>query len=72
MNDNNLYRRRRGEEEEGEERFVMLRQVLNLLFMVGAVAGILVYIYHSHQWGTAVILTSMVFKFAECVFRLMK
>ena len=72
MDQMNLHRHRRGDENEGEEKFVMLRQVLNLLFIVGAIVGVAVYFYHSRQQGTAIILGSMVFKFAECVFRLMK
>lgn len=50
----------------------MLRQVLNLLFMVGAVAGLAVYFTKSAQVGTYIILFSMVLKIVECVLRLLK
>ena len=68
----NLHRHRRGDEEEGEEKYVMLRQVLNLLFMIGAIAGAIVYAYRSHQLGTVIIFVAMAFKFVECIFRLIK
>lgn len=65
--------RRRDEGSENPRgRFALLRQVLNILFMVGAVAGVLIYFYKSKDTGTVVILASMVLKFAECVLRLLK
>lgn len=65
--------RRRGEEEDNPRgRYATLRQILNILFMLGAVTGVLVYFYKSRDIGTIVILASMVFKFVECVLRLLK
>lgn len=49
-----------------------LRNWLNLLFVVGAALGMLVYYMHSHDIGTYMILGSMVFKFIEVTLRLMK
>lgn len=63
---------RRAEEENPRGRFATLRQVLNVIFMVGAVAGVAVYFYCSRSMGTVIILSSMVFKFVECVLRLLK
>ena len=60
------------EEDNPRGRFAILRQVLNVLFMVGAVAGIIVYFNSSHHIGTVIILISMIFKFVECVLRLLK
>ena len=71
MENNHIIRRHRGEEPK-EDRFGMLRQVLNLLFMVGAVAGLAVYFTSSTQVGTYIILFSMVLKIVECVLRLLK
>lgn len=65
-------RRRDGEEENPRGRYALLRQALNILFMVGVVAGVLMYLYKSKDTGTVVILASMVLKFAECVLRLIK
>lgn len=71
MENNNIVQRQRGENQR-EDRFAMLRQVLNLLFMVGAVAGLAVYFTKSTQVGTYIILFSMVLKIVECVLRLLK
>lgn len=71
MENNNIVHRQRGENQR-EDRFAMLRQVLNLLFMVGAVAGLAVYFAKSTQVGTYIILFSMVLKIVECVLRLLK
>lgn len=71
MENNNIVHRQRGENQR-EDRFAMLRQVLNLLFMVGAVAGLTVYFTKSTQVGTYIILFSMVLKIVECVLRLLK
>jgi hypothetical protein len=49
-----------------------IRNWLNLLFVVGAAAGMLVYYLHNHDMGTYIILGSMVFKFFEVSLRLMK
>lgn len=68
-----IYRRRRGENEDnGEDKYRMLRQILNILFMLGAVVGVIVYFYYGRDLGTIIILVSMAFKLAECVFRLLK
>jgi len=49
-----------------------LRNWLNLIFVVGAAAGMLVYFVSDKETGTYIILGSMVFKFIEIVLRLMK
>lgn len=68
-----IYRRRRGEDEDnGEDKYRLLRQILNILFMLGAVVGVIVYFYYGRDLGTIIILVSMAFKLAECVFRLLK
>lgn len=54
------------------DRYIGLRNVLNAVFMLGALAGVLVYYFCDTRTGTIVILVSMLFKFVECVFRLMK
>ena len=60
------------ENDNPHGRFATLRQILNVLFMAGAVAGIIVYFNTSHHIGTVIILISMIFKFIECVLRLLK
>ena len=58
--------------DDGGDRYLMLRNILNIIFMVGAIIGVVVYFYSSHYVGTIIILVSMVFKIVECVFRFMK
>ena len=49
-----------------------LRNWLNLIFVIGAATGMLVFYLHSHDLGTYIILGSMAFKFIEVTLRLMK
>lgn len=50
-----------------------LRQWLNLIFMLGALVGLIVYFCSdSKQTGIIIILASMVFKFIEVALRIIK
>lgn len=53
-------------------RFLALRNCLNIIFMLGAVAGVAVYFSSDTYVGTIVILVSMAFKIVECIFRFIK
>ena len=57
---------------ERSDRFFMVRNILNIIFMIGAVVGVLVLYFHDKSMGTVIILVSMVFKMAECCFRLIR
>ena len=57
---------------ERSDRFFMVRNILNIIFMGGAVGGVLVLYFHDKSMGTVIILVSMVFKMAECCFRLIR
>lgn len=61
--------RRRG---DGGGRYIVLRNILNIIFMVGAVVGVVVYYQCGREAGTVIILAAMVFKIVECVFRFLK
>ncbi len=63
---------RRRRREEKEDRFLKLRNVLNTIFMLGAIVGVIVFFQKDQNTGTIIILTSMMFKIVECVFRFMK
>lgn len=54
------------------ERYIVLRNILNIIFMLGALIGMAIYFKVDHQTGTIVILSSMLFKIVECVFRFIK
>lgn len=58
----------------GEERgrYFMLRQILNTLFILTAIVGMVLYFKVSKQTGTYLLIASCVLKFAEVTLRLMK
>lgn len=50
-----------------------MRQWLNIIFMVGAVVGVAVYLLHTPQTlGIIIILAAMIFKIIECALRFIK
>ena len=55
---------------KGRGKHFALRNWLNIVFLVGAVAGLLLYYLHSNTVGTVVILAAMVFKMAESIIRM--
>jgi len=57
---------------EARGRFFMLRQVLNTLFILTAIAGMLLYFKWSRDVGTYLLIASCVLKFVEVTLRLMK
>lgn len=70
--DNSTDSEPRRHREQKEDRYIVLRNILNVIFMLGALAGVVVYLNWNRDTGTIVILVSMVFKIVECVFRFMK
>lgn len=68
-----LQRRHRGEDNEKEDRFRTTRQWLNIIFMIGAIAGVIVYLTQPHQTlGTIIVLVAMFFKIIECALRFIR
>ena len=62
---------RRRHKRETEDRFLPIRQWLNIIFMLGALVGVIVYFLTDNTTtGTIIILVSMVFKMVESVLRL--
>ncbi len=55
-----------------EDRFFKIRNILNIIFIVGAVSGVLLYLYFNKTIGTIVILVAMVFKIIECILRFIR
>lgn len=53
-------------------RFFMLRQILNLLFMIIAVVGVVMYLCYDQTKGTIVVIIAMAFKMSESVLRYIK
>ncbi len=50
----------------------VIRNWLNIIFMLGAIIGLVFYFNHQKETGIYIILMSMVFKFAEAALRMFK
>ncbi len=59
----------RRDEESLRKKYYIIRNILNTIFIIGAIVGVLLYYFYSQTTGTYVILGSMIFKMAECCFR---
>jgi ABC-type phosphate/phosphonate transport system permease subunit len=44
---------------------------MNIIFMLGAIVGLLIYFFYRKETGTYVILAAMVVKFFEAALRMM-
>jgi hypothetical protein len=74
-NQNSTVRRpdHRMHRQEGKDRFLYIRQWLNIIFMLGAVIGVIVYFLADlTTTGTIIILVAMVFKIIECILRFIR
>lgn len=66
---------KRDEEQEPavNRKLFLIRQILNIIFMAGALAGAVLYwVQPEPTTGILVIMTAMFFKMAECVLRFRK
>ena len=66
---NQMNRHSRGEKSE---QLKTLRQWLNIIFMLGAIIGVAIYLLGDTTIGTIVILAAMSFKIVECSLRLIR
>ena len=55
-----------------DDKYFKIRNVLNIIFMLGAIVGMGIFYFHDRTMGTIVILTAMAFKIAECCFRFIR
>lgn len=58
--------------EKERDTFFFLRQIFNIVFMVGAVVGCILYMKVNELMGGILIIIAMAFKMAECVLRFRK
>jgi hypothetical protein len=61
---------RHHQKQEGKK-FLGLRNILNLIFMLGAIAGVVVYLTVDNFMGIMVVGIAMIFKIAEFSIRIM-
>ena len=55
------------------DRFFTVRNILNILFMLTAIVGVIIYITNDDRTpGTIVVLVAMAFKIVECGLRFIK
>lgn len=64
--------RRRTRHTRPQDRMLKLRNTLNTVFIVGAVAGLIYYFTADEQTGIIIILCAMAFKFIESAIRLLR
>lgn len=65
---NNTFHHRKPDEQP-TDKLLPVRNILNLIFMAGAIVGVVLYFFTNKTVGTVVILSAMVFKMAECCLR---
>lgn len=50
----------------------LVRNILNIVFIIGAIIGMCIYYKGNTETGTIIIIVAMAFKFIEVVIRLLK
>ncbi len=68
-NDNSRLAHRRRDDDRPKDQFLKLRNWLNIIFMVGAIIGVSIYLLSNHQVGIIIVLVAMVFKIVESALR---
>ena len=58
--------------EPQEDKYFKIRNILNIIFMLGAVVGMAVFYFGTPTTGTIIIITAIAFKVIECFFRLIR
>lgn len=68
-----IHKRDEEQEPASNGKLFIIRQILNVIFMIGALAGAVLYWTQPEPTtGILVIMTAMFFKMAECVLRFRK
>lgn len=60
---------RNHQKPQGHTRVDYVRQWLNIIFMLGAVVGAIVFLASDRNTGIIIMLGAVVFKFVECILR---
>lgn len=71
--ENGLARRPRHQmrrEERSDNKMLPLRNILNLVFMLGAIAGVVTYYLGNSRLGIIIVLAAMAVKMVECAIRM--
>lgn len=65
-------KKRHKKPDDGRGKFFVLRQILNIIFMIGAIAAVILVLKDLDLYGMIIALIAMAFKMAECVLRYVK
>ena len=63
---------RRHRRERGDDNMLKFRNVLNIIFMLLAIVGVVVYVWVDSTIGTYIVLAGMGFKMVECCIRMLR
>lgn len=63
---------RRRRETKNKDMIFKLRNILNIIFIIGGVVGMIYYFFVDELIGTYIVLGAMAFKFTEATIRLLK
>ena len=64
--------RRHRRPNKEQDQFLPIRNILNIIFIIGAIIGVSVYFLSDTTVGTFIVLGSMVFKIAETILRFIR
>lgn len=51
-------------------RFFVIRNILNIAFMILAIIGMAIYFFGSHTIGGIILITAVIIKISECILRI--
>ncbi len=71
-NDNQYIPHRHRNDDAPKDKKIRLRNWLNIIFMVGAIIGVLVYVLCNHDIGIIIVLAAMIFKIMEVSLRFLQ
>ena len=64
--------RRHRRPDKEQDQFLPIRNILNIIFIIGAIIGVSVYFLSDTTVGRFIVLGSMVFKIAETILRFIR
>lgn len=67
---NEYLQRRHRDGQEQKNNHLRLRNVLNIIFMLLAIVGVVVYCWSDHTRGAIILLVAVVFKIVESALRI--
>ena len=66
------FHRRRSHRKPASDQLLGFRNVLNIIFMILALIGVVVYVWFDSTVGTYIVIGGMAFKMVECCIRMLR